>query len=1207
MRSRRVALCAPCLLVAVILGLAHPAVGQTPLGRLAGSVVDSQGAVLPGAVLTLVNTRTNQQQAITTTASGLFLFPQLPVGTYRLTVELSGFKSATFSDIKISPSQEYSLTATLEVGAISEVVEVIAGASLIHTTTPEITNTVAQRQIVDLPLLGRNPIELIRLQAGVPGVTNRASTAINGGRPTWTQLTQDGINIQDNFIRTNSLDFVPNRPTSDTVGEFTITTSTQGAEAAGGATRVSLVTPSGGNRFHGGVYEFNRSSELAANSWFNNASGVAKPELKRNQFGAKLGGPIIKDKLFFYAYYEGFRQEQQFTQNNTIPANDDFLQGVFRYVATNGSVQSVNVLGLSGLRPDGTVQQQQLALVPKASLVNNYDVGNSRADRLLNTAGYRFLQTDLNDRNQFGLRLDWELSPRHRFELVTSRFKETDDRTDLDAVTDTRPLAFTESTVTFFSTAWRWQASSNFQNELRFGFNNAPVAFEIDANWGGVLYNNVPQITNRIPNFQPQGRDTRTRQFADTASYVRGNHSFSFGASLQQIRVKPYNYAGRFPLLNVGFSAAAPSNVQLQASQFPGGISAADLANANAWLAFLSGTLTSVQQTFQVEDQTSGFVPGIPNERNYSLDNWAVYLQDAWRVKPNLTIRAGLKWEYYSPLREDDNLAFLPILNGRPLHDVLMDPNGTVGFVDGDFYNKDLNGFGPTIGFAWDPFHDGKTSVRGGYTLSFVNEETITVGRNAAVGNAGLDTTVLVPNLYTTIGAGVPVVPTPVFKTTRTYADQLALSPTSAAFGVDPEIQQPKVHQVSFSVERALPWDFALEARYIGTFGRGVWRGVDYNQINAGGPFLEDFLRARSNGFLALAATGTFNPAYNPAIPGSQQLTVIPSFGGGLLTNATVRNNIQTGQVAALADFYVTSRVAGSNAAFFANPGIYAADAILNGVTTDYHSLQFELRRQFRNGIFGQVNYSLSRNESSSAAGGTAQSRFEPNLDNARPELNEGRQLFHVTHIMNANLIVELPFGSGKRFLNQGGFVNALVGDWQVSSILHWQSGSPTSFLSTRGTFNRAGRSGNQTAVTGLSGDQLAGLFGIRKQPDGRVYFIDPKVIDPATGRAVGPDNLANSASFDGQVFFNPSAGQVGSLRLLDYDGPSQFVWDMSVIKRFRLPRDSRLELRADFFNLLNHPNFFLGDLDVNSTTFGRITSTNTSGRIIQLAVKLDF
>ena len=166
---------------------------------------------------------------------------------------------------------------------------------------------------------------------------------------------------------------------------------------------------------------------------------------------------------------------------------------------------------------------------------------------------------------------------------------------------------------------------------------------------------------------------------------------------------------------------------------------------------------------------------------------------------------------------------------------MLLDPNGRVTFVDGGFYNKDLDNFGPTVGFAWDPFKDGRTSVRAGYSLTFVNEETITVGINAAGANAGLETSTSLTNLYTTAAAGIPVVPTPAFKSVRTYADQLAVSPTSVAFAIDPNIKQPQVHQVSAGISRELPWSFAGEARYVGTFGRGLWRGIDLNQINPRG------------------------------------------------------------------------------------------------------------------------------------------------------------------------------------------------------------------------------------------------------------------------------------------------------------------------------------------------------------------------------------
>ena len=164
------------------------------------------------------------------------------------------------------------------------------------------SQTVVQRQITDLPLDGRNPIELIRLQAGVPGIVNRTTTAINGGRPTWTQVTLDGINIQDNFIRQNALNFVPNRPTPETVSELTIVTAAQGADAAGGATAVRLVTPSGTNEFRGDIFGFNRANRRASNSFFNERAGLPAPDFHRNQFGGTLGGPIVRNRLFFYGY-----------------------------------------------------------------------------------------------------------------------------------------------------------------------------------------------------------------------------------------------------------------------------------------------------------------------------------------------------------------------------------------------------------------------------------------------------------------------------------------------------------------------------------------------------------------------------------------------------------------------------------------------------------------------------------------------------------------------------------------------------------------------------------------------------------------------------------------------------------------------------------------------------------------------------------------
>jgi hypothetical protein len=453
------------------------------------------------------------------------------------------------------------------------------------------------------------------------------------------------------------------------------------------------------------------------------------------------------------------------------------------------------------------------------------------------------------------------------------------------------------------------------------------------------------------------------------------------------------------PTVDFGFSPGAPASVQLSASQLPGGVSAADLAAANALLSFLSGTITDVTQTFEVRDRTSGFLAGAPNIRNYRLNNATAFLQDNWRWKPNLTVRAGLKWEYYTPLRERDDLGLQPALNGRAVRDALLNPNGTVTFVNGGFYHKDLDNVGPSVGFAWDPFKDGRTSIRGGYSLTFVNEEAMTVTDNASGANAGLSADATLTNLYTTVAAGIPGVPTPAFQSVRSYADQLDVDPGAAVFAIDPNIKQPRVHQVSVGISRELPGRFAAEARYIGTFGRGLWRGVDLNQMNPHGAFQDDFLRARSNGFLALQATGVFNPAYNPALAGSQPLTIIPTLGGGFLTSATVRSLIQTGQVAALADLYETGAGpdigADARAMFLRNPGIYVADLIENAGFSNYNALQLELRRQFagRRAGTNQLHVLEDQNEFARDVAGTVRAVSRQRAAAAR------RRSFGVPHL----------------------------------------------------------------------------------------------------------------------------------------------------------------------------------------------------------------
>ena len=285
--------------------------------------------MLPGATITLTNRQTNQVQTTVSTAEGAFLFPQVPVGTYKVDIALEGFKSKSYTDLIVTVGQEYSLTAKLDDRRDQPKPygrrRLLAGQDDDPGSDIDGPAEADARHSAGEP--GRHQPD--QAQGGVQAFINRANTVINGGRPTWTQVTLDGINIQDNFIRTNSLDFLPNRPNSDNVAEFSITTSVSGADAAGGATSVRMVTPSGTNRFTGSVFEFNRDNKYAANSFFNNAATLRspKPELSRHQFGGRVGrSDPEKTSCSIFANYEGMRQTQQPSQNLIIPANAGLLQ-----------------------------------------------------------------------------------------------------------------------------------------------------------------------------------------------------------------------------------------------------------------------------------------------------------------------------------------------------------------------------------------------------------------------------------------------------------------------------------------------------------------------------------------------------------------------------------------------------------------------------------------------------------------------------------------------------------------------------------------------------------------------------------------------------------------------------------------------------------------------------------------------------------------
>jgi hypothetical protein len=1105
-------------------------------------------------------------------------------------VEAKGFLTSKISDLKVDPGSSRDVPAIkLDVAGVTQTVEVTTAKDTVETSNAEVTTTIGQSQIQSLPVINRSPLGFLQTQAGINSAAG--TTTINGQRSTFVNVTLDGINIQDNFIRTNDVDFLPNLLLLDQVAEVTVTSSNSSASAFGGSAQIGFVTPSGTNQFHGSAYWSNRNSDLAANTWFNNQSGTKRPFLNQNQIGGTLGGHIIKNKLFFYTNYEAFRLRQQTAQNATILTNDA-RNGTYTYIA-GGATQKVNILQAMGIQIDPKIASI-LSQVPTSDKINNSSVGDGR-----NTGGYSFLKRNNRTRDNVTSKGDYIMSPKNSFTVSYIWNRDILDRPDQDSTYNLIPSVTNSDPVKLMSSSWRWNPMPTLTNEARFGFNWAPAIFLAAQDIPSYFVTGFT-FTNPVNTFRTQGRNTDTYQFADNANWVHNRHTVSFGFQTQRVRIEQYNDAGITPSYGLGIGAGQTG---LTSSQLPG-ISASDLSAANGLLATLGGYLNTYTQTFNVSSRNSGFTPNYTNLRHDKFDNYALYVQDGWKLRRNLTLTLGVRWDYYTPVDERDGLSLLPVLEGNNVIKTLLDPNGVLDFAGSgtgrSWYKADKNNFAPNIGLAWDPTGEGKWSIRAGYAISYVNDNTLRAADNSQASNSGLQSTVTNPTgLSGRLGGGVPAITSPAYKVPRTYADNYALSTSNAQAMPDPGLVTPYVQQWNLSIQRAIKGT-VVQVAYVGNHATKSIRGFDYNQVLING-ILPDFQKAQNNGLLAQKAGGSFDPRFNANIAGSQPLPFFANLtNGGSLTNATVISDIQTGQVGELGSFYQSNRLNGS-VNFFQNPNALGTNALENYSNERYNALQVDVQHRFAHGLQFQFNYVYSKVMSD--AQGDQQTDFEPFLDINNAKIEKSRvNGSDITHVFKANGVYELPFGQGKKFNPGNRVLSRIASGWRFSSILTEQSGTPFGVLSGRGTLNRAARSGSETANTSLTKSQLDGLFGV--QMTGNGPFFVPQSIKGSDGRAVAADG---AAPFSGQVFSQPVAGNIGSLQRNYFSGPWVFDMDASISKLTKIKERHSLELRMDSTNIFNHPTWFIGNQTITSTNFGKITSTFFGRRLVQFGLKYSF
>jgi len=1200
--SRRVA-----LLALLFVGLTGSLAVAQISGSLAGTVEDSSGAVSPGVQVLVASQETGAKFSATTNDRGGFFIGNLESGLYTVTATKQGFRVSTVKDVKVDTAKETSLTPIrMEVGTVSESVNVEAtSAGLINTTSQEISNTVYTQDINGLPLQDRNPLSMVAMQPGVSSAYNGGASTINGLRPTDANMTLDGINIQD-FVRTNDINVALNLPFLGQVGEIEVTTSNSDVTMGGGASQVTMRTPSGSNTWHGEGFWENRINNAAANGWFNNADGVAKPRLLLNQFGGNVGGHIIKDKLFFYFFDEQYRLIQQTTNTDTI-LTPSARNGIFTYHTSSGGLATINVLSTAGYSADPSMT----ALIGKLPAAGNTTVvgdGN-------NTTGFLLNRSNNNNNNNIGGRVDYNMNAKNVINGTYSYNNNVLLRPDVDTTFSVTPAATQNVGTNFMSIGWRYTPTASLTNEVRFGFSRGLVAFKDTNNNtvpAGTFFVGGLNFQNPVDTFQPQGRDENSYAILDNAIWNHGSHTIRFGIQSNLFHVFSYNSGGITPTYTLGISAA--NNKGLTTSQFPGGVNSTDFSNANTLLAVVAGITSSASQTFNVTTPTSGYVNGATNGRHFPYDSLAAYVGDQWKMRRNLTVNYGVRWEYEGRFDESNGLILGPqIVNNNPIATLLS--NASVNFIGGNAsqpaYNRDLHAFAPNIGVAWDPRGEGKTSFRAGYSINFVNDNSILAGNNAAANNPGLGSTVGIANLTATL-ASKATVGVPAFVEPQTFSQELVnFGPSTATELINPNLATPYVQQWNLTIQHQLPGHTVVSVSYVGNHGTKLGRGLDLNQTLLPAAYMTDFINARSNGFLAQNAGLGFTPTYNPAVKGSVPLPYFASLtGGGLLTNATVKSNIQLGEAANLASTYVSSAIAGSNALFLPNPNIFVADYYTNDADSTYNALQLEVKRPVGSGLFFDTSFVWSKGITNSAPL-NSQTNIDPFLDNANPALARTLSPYNLPLSWKGYMRYNLPIGEGHSFSSRNPVLNHIMSGWNVAPILSFQSGAPYSILSARGTLNRNGRSANETADTTMSGSQINGLLGTFYKGS-TVYGINPSAINPSNGEGVAADALP-FAPFAGEAFTNPGPGQVGTLSPDFFKGPKFFDVDFAVTKDTRIHERFILRFSTSFFNLFNTVNFSNPNGSINSTTFGQISSTvtpvnlNQAARVIQTTLSLKF
>ncbi len=742
---------------------------QAPSGSLRGLTTDPSGAAVVGAEITVTDNATRAEYKTVSGSSGEFSVDNLNPGIYTVTVTMRGFRKSVFTDVKIIVSQIYDLAAKLEIGEVSNTVVVEAGQEVVETQSATVGASIVGRAITELPFTSRSTLDLATLMPGAATTGRTRQTSFDGLPKGAINITYDGINAQDNLLKSNDGFFTITRPSIDAVEEFSISTAANGASESGqGAVQIKMETKRGGNAFHGGVWEYFRNDALNANYYFNNEATPQQPRQKQrlNQYGYKIGGPILKDKLFFFTDFDFYSNPQSRSFFREI-LTQDAANGLFTY-ATNGlqvvpATNTWTTCVASSPRNGGnaacTVNLSQFAAANNLTFTTDpviagilANVQAARGSSSISTGTVfnpwldqaRFNQPGTATRKFPDFRFDWQAAKNHQITAIYhySKFISSPDFLNnlnpfLPAAPFTKLFGSQISNRNQYTVAWRWNIGTTMSNELRFGFQTALVAFFPDENpglypVGNTNLGNVPvrpvfnaglfpgvTAANSQPllQFNAQGRNTPLGTILDNLSWTKGRHSLTFGGDATEIRFHQFLKGQRLvQTANIGIVAGSgdPAGGQFASSKFPG-IGGTSLTGIQQLYSALTGRVSSYTGFVSVDPTKQQYVPGGPNLQAGKQHEFGIYVNDSYRWRPTLTLTYGLRWEYQGSPYDTLNDSF-SLVNGFP--DVfgvsgpnnLFKPGTLTGSISSvqlnkgrSWYNTDLHDFAPSVGVAWQP------------------------------------------------------------------------------------------------------------------------------------------------------------------------------------------------------------------------------------------------------------------------------------------------------------------------------------------------------------------------------------------------------------------------------------------------------------------------------------------------------------------------